>query len=178
MKWMHPEISLERWIQPSWFWAQSPGWKPGWKATGAAGGRQWTGWERVASIMLLAGSEMGWYLQIIIINDLQEVMSRTLIKCAHVAKWEIGGRNTRGRHFISRYLVTSFCDLACKKWLDFASPHLSLLSWAWTRFLRGATGEVAGEDLYSRFTYPLAENQGVYKLHLLPDVLKQEAYKN
>ena len=31
----------------------------------------------------------------IIINDLQEVTSRSLIKCAHVAKWEIGGKNTR-----------------------------------------------------------------------------------
>lgn len=45
--------------------------------------------------MLLAGSEMGRRLQSIIINDLQEVMSRTLIKRAHVAKWEIGGENTR-----------------------------------------------------------------------------------
>lgn len=69
--------------------------KPGWKATRAAGGRPWTDWEMVASGMLLAGSEMGWYIQSIIINDLQEVMSRTLIKCAHVAKWEIGSENTR-----------------------------------------------------------------------------------
>lgn len=45
--------------------------------------------------MLLAGSEMGHCLQSIIINDLQEVTSRTLIKRAHVAKWEIGGKNTR-----------------------------------------------------------------------------------
>ena len=37
----------------------------------------------------------GRYLQSIIINDLREVTSRTLIKCAHVAKWEIGGENTR-----------------------------------------------------------------------------------
>jgi hypothetical protein len=46
MKWMHPEISLERWIQPSQCWGWSPGWKPGWKATWAAGGRPWTGWEK------------------------------------------------------------------------------------------------------------------------------------
>lgn len=61
----------------------------------AAGGRPWADWETVASGMHLAGSEMGCYIESIIINDLQEVMSRTLIKCAHVAKWEIGGENTR-----------------------------------------------------------------------------------
>lgn len=57
--------------------------------------------------MLLAGSEMGLDRQCILINDLQEVMSRTLIKRAHVAKWEIGDENSRGRHIISRYLVFS-----------------------------------------------------------------------
>lgn len=66
----------------------------------------------VASGVLLAGSETGLHLQCVLINDLQEVMSRTLIKRAHVAKWEIGGENSRGRHIISRYLVFSFCDLA------------------------------------------------------------------
>lgn len=77
-----------------------------------------------SSGVLLAGSEMGLYLQRILINDLQEVMSSTLIKCAHVAKWEIGGENSRGRHIISRYLVFSFCDLACERWLDFAVSPL------------------------------------------------------
>lgn len=130
MKWMYPEISLQRWILPGWYWGLSHGLKPGWKAMWAAGGRPWSGWEMASNGMLLAGSEMGWYLQSIIINDLQEVTSRTLIKHAHVAKWELGGENTGGRHIIPRYLFFSFCDLACRKCLDFGSPPLSLLSWA------------------------------------------------
>lgn len=65
--------------------------------------------------MLLAGSEMGLYLWCVLINDLQEVMSRTLIKCAHVAKRGIGGENTVGRHRRSRYLFSSVCALAREK---------------------------------------------------------------
>lgn len=123
------------------------GWKTAWKATWAGGGWLWTGWERVASGALLAGSEVGWYLQSIIINDLQEVTSRTLIKCAHLAKWEIGGKNTRGRRVIHRYLFFSCGDLACEKGFDFTSPALSLLSWPYTSFLHGAPGEVTGRCL-------------------------------
>lgn len=102
----------------------SHGLKPVWKATQATGGRLWTDWEMVASGMVLADSEMGWYLQSIIINDLQEVMSRTLIKCADVAKWEIGGRNTGEAS--TCYLGT--CFSASVIWLEgsglTASPPL------------------------------------------------------
>lgn len=83
----------------------SHGLKPGWKATGAAGGRRGTDWETVGSGMLLAGSEVGRYLQSIIINDLQEVMSRPLIKCAHVAKWEIGGKTPERQAHNTQVLV-------------------------------------------------------------------------
>lgn len=99
--------------------------------------------------MLLAGSEMGLYLQCVLINDLQEVMSRTLIKCAHVAKWEIGGENTIGRRRRSRYLCFSVCDLAREEWLDFLSPPaLSSLFWDPTRFSLLATGAVSLEQAH------------------------------
>lgn len=122
--------------------------KPGWKATWAAGGRLCTGWEMVAGRVLLAGSEMGLYLRRILINDLQEVMSRTLIKCAHVAKWEIGGENTIGGHIISRYCFSASVIWPVSSGLTLCPPALFLLFWSPTRFSLGATGAVSSEQAH------------------------------
>lgn len=59
----------------------------------------------VGSGVPLAGSEPGRLRQSTIINDLQEVMSRTLIKCAHVAKWEIGGETPERQAHNTQVLV-------------------------------------------------------------------------
>lgn len=61
--------------------------------------------ETVGRGVLLAARRWAGCIQSIVINDLQEVMSRTLIKCAHVAKWEIGGETPERQTHNTQVLV-------------------------------------------------------------------------
>lgn len=143
----------------------SQGLKPGWKATSAAEGRRRTELpgRQWGSGRLLAGSEMGQYLQSIVINDLQEVTGRTLIKCAHVAKWEIGGETPERQAHNTQVLAFQpqcfgLSERSGLTLLPLPSPCCLGLE---PDFCMVPQRKCQGRCLRSRLTNSLAKHQGV-----------------